>query len=216
MADRTQALNAALAKIDSQYWEWAWNYFKNQILAGKWIDDIKWELSRWAHKSTSTTSNSNKTGYTNYNRLTWNQITKNTAWWTATDLSYMKPTSYHGSGNKWDKSINIDEDPDRLAEVEYNVWEDQIVNPALFKNRNDYNKYYNYSWSSESQQRLLDELWLNANKYWLDSYQNKTADDASKVLDDKNRAQYKIMEDISQSFKRKIINNKLRLCSFTR
>lgn len=143
----------------------------------------------------NTNTNNNKAGYTNYTSLTWNQVTKNTPGWTASDLSYMKPTAYYGTNKNWDKSADIDNDPDRLNEVTYNVWQDQIVNPKLFTNRNDYNKYYKYDEASPSQQRLYDELWENANKYWLDSYQNKTADDASKVLDDKNRAQYQIMQD---------------------
>jgi len=70
--------------------------------------------------------------------------------------------------------------------MEYNLKSDMTTNPKLFKNRDDYDKYYNYSNRSDSQKKMLDEYFDNANKYELTSDENKTADAASDVAIDKN------------------------------
>jgi hypothetical protein len=49
----------------------------------------------------------------------------------------------------------------------YNLKADMKSNPRLFKNRSDYNKYYNYDKRSPSQKKMLDEFFDNANKYVL-------------------------------------------------
>lgn len=161
--------------FDKKFWAWAWNYFEQAISQWKSTDDIKKALSNWTFKN-----------YTNYTELTGNRVSSNTAWWKSSDLSYMKPVNYYGSWNKWDKSLNLATNPDRETEIKYNVGQDQLTNTKLFQNRNDFNKYYNYAWSSASQQQLLDELWENANKYWLNSAENYYADNASKVAEDAN------------------------------
>ena len=176
----------------------AWKTWDPKL--GKYVEGY---TGSWSSLNPTGSTNTTKTsGYTNYSNLTSKTPTKNTSGWTASNLSYVKDAWYWWSWNKWDKSANIDNDLNRQEEVKYNVWQDQVVNPKLFKNRNDYNKYYKYDEASPSQQKLYDELWANANKYWLDSYQNKTADDASQVIkdqNDKNRAFYSDYEAKSKA-----------------
>jgi hypothetical protein len=47
----------------------------------------------------------------------------------------------------------------------YNLKADMKANPGLFRNRADFDQYYNYKNRSASQKAMLDEFFDNANKY---------------------------------------------------
>lgn len=184
--------NVTREAFEKKYGKGSYDKAVSALKAGKSIDEVK-SMFNTTTKNTpaKTNSNNRNSTYTNYTQTTWNQVTRNTANWNTSDFWYMNDAGYWSSWYKWNKSINIDNDPDREAEIKYNVWQDQIVNWQLFKNRNDFNKYYDYEHSSPSQQKLLDELWLGANKYGMTSAENFYADNASKASDDKNMLKMK-------------------------
>lgn len=135
----------------------------------------------------ATTKNYNYNNIFPYSKLTGDTPAGPSTKWTASDLSYMKPTDYYSSWTPWDKTIDISKDPDRAKQMAYNIKQDMKTNPKLFTNRDDFNKYYNYEWSSASQKKLLDAAFANANKYWLWATENHYADMASQASTDKNQ-----------------------------
>ena len=170
---KQQKLIDAKAQADKQYWAWAWDYIQNALKQWKSLADIRTGLKN--------------NQYTKYTNLTWEKAVSNTKpGWTASDLSYVKPSNYYGRWNWWDYNADITKDAERKKQMEYNLKSDMTTNPKLFKNRDDYDKYYNYANRSDSQKKMLDEYFDNANKYELTSDENRTADAASDVAIDKN------------------------------
>lgn len=182
-------LQQVIAEADAKYGKWAWQYMVDMYNNWASLEQVRNVMKNYNSNSTSTNSNSNKwyTNLTQYTALTWDTPAGPSTKWTASDLSYMQPTNYYSSWNKWDKSIDITHDYNRAKEMAYNIKQDMITNPKLFTNRDDYNKYYNYEWSHPSQQKLLDEFFANANKYWLWATDNFYADMASQASTDKNQ-----------------------------
>lgn len=188
MAVDKKKLQAVMAEADAKYGKWAWQYMVDMY--NKWasLDQVKNAMKNFNSKNKVTTSNN--TNYTPYTKLTWDTPAGPSTKGTASDLSYMKPTNYYSSWNKWDKTIDISKDANRAKEMAYNIRQDMITNPKLFTNRDDFNKYYNYEWSSASQKKLLDEFFANANKYGLWATDNFYADMASQASTDKNMKKY--------------------------
>ena len=179
MATNTKQQNLLKAKtqLDTKYGNWAWDYVEKMLKSWKTLDDVKKELSSWTFKS-----------YTPYTPLTNKTPTKNTnPGWTPSDLSYVKSTDYYSSWEPWDYKANIAKDPDRAKQMAYNLKADMKTNPKLFRNRADFDKYYRYSDRDPSQQKMLDEFFDNANKYWLWATDNFYADMASEASTDKNK-----------------------------
>lgn len=94
--------------------------------------------------------------------------------------------------NAWDYSADISKDVNRAKEMLYNVKQYAQENPQLFKNYETYKKYFHYDARDPSQQKVLDAAFKNYNKYWLNSTENKVADDASQLAADKGNEKIRI------------------------
>lgn len=174
-------LTNAKSQLDAKYGNWAGDYVEKMIKSWKTLDDVKKSLSNWTYKSSDT-------NYTPYTSLTGKKATQNTnPGWTGRDLSYVKPTNYYWSWIDWDYGADISKDNNRAKQMAYNLKSDMKTNPWLFANRADYDQYYHYSDRSDSQKKMLDEFFDNANKYDLGSTDNLHADMASEASTDKNK-----------------------------
>lgn len=181
-----------MAKIDDATYVKLKNYYGwDAAKASK----VKAQLESWKYDSSMdkimNKLNWNNT-YTGFTSTTNKKVTQNTnPGWTGTDLSYVKPSAYYWSWTNWDYQADITKDKNRQQQMKENLWSDMVTNPGLFKNRADYNKYYNYDKRSASQKALLDEFYNNANKYGWDSTEQYYADMASQAATDKNNAKLK-------------------------
>ena len=175
-----------MAKVwDERQKRWVWD-------GNKTVTPNKTTTSTNTNKGTTTTGSNKGTATTGSNKtyyrdVTWKPTTKSVADTGEWDTSYVQASPYYREWTNWDKKSDISNDPNRSWQMKYNIWQDAIANPKLFTNRADYNKYYKYDESSDSQKQLLDEAWDNYNKYGLNSTENFYTDQASKVADDKNR-----------------------------
>lgn len=163
----------------------------------KYVDGYSWNWSSLNSTGSKTTKVDaagvkNTPTYTNYTKLTGNTPTQDGTPSSKGNTSYVKDAWYYSAGSDWNYKTNINdwsqEAKNRANEIISHVKADQKTNPGLFAkwSRADFNEYYHYNERDKSQQALLDELYDNANKYWLDSYQNLTADNASQVIIDQN------------------------------
>ena len=87
--------------------------------------------------------------------------------------------------DQWDYAADISKDVNRAKELLYNIKQYAEKNSQLFKNYEDFKKYFQYDARHPSQQKILDKAFENYNKYWLNSSENKIADDASQLAADK-------------------------------
>ena len=171
-------LTNAKSQLDAKYGSWAGNYVEKMLKSWKTLEDVKKSLSNYK----------GGTNYTPYTSLTWKTPTQNTnPGWTGRDLSYVKASDYYWSWIDWDYWADISKDNNRAKQMAYNLKADMKANPGLFRNRADFDQYYNYKNRSASQKKMLDEFFDNANKYWLGSTDNFYADMASQASTDKNR-----------------------------
>lgn len=171
-------LTNAKSQLDAKYGSWAGNYVEKMLKSWKTLEDVKKSLSNYK----------GDTNYTPYTSLTWKTPTQNTnPGWTGRDLSYVKPTDYYWSWIDWDYWADISKDNNRAKQMAYNLKADMKTNPGLFRNRADFDQYYNYKNRSASQKKMLDEFFDNSNKYWLGSTDNFYADMASQASTDKNK-----------------------------
>ena len=206
MAVDLKKVNYAMSQLDKLYWTWAWA--KAEEIIKKWwtVDDVKAAMAKYqatfknSNKNWGTTTNivsnntsrttspatNDKWGNSYYRNVTGTPTSKPTGMEGKGDTSYVKDAWYWKEWNNWDKSADVSTDPNRSGEMQYHIDQDATVNPKLFKNRADYNEYYKYNESSDSQKQLLNEAWDNYNKYGFTSDENFVADQASKVADDKN------------------------------
>lgn len=191
MAVNKAKLSSAMAEADAKYGKWAWDYMVKLYKNWATLKDVQNAMKNYNSKSTASTPT--YTNYTNYTKLTNKTPTKD---WTPSstgNTNYVKDAWYWSAGSNWNKKMDITantpEAKARANEITSHVQSDQKTNPGLFAkgSRADFDKYYDYANSDPSQQALYDELYANANKYWLDSYQNLTADDASQVIMDANK-----------------------------
>lgn len=174
-------LTNAKSQLDAKYGSWAGDYVEKMIKSWKTLDDVKKSLSNWTYKSSGT-------NYTPYTSLTGKKATQNTnPGGTGRDLSYVKPTNYYWSWIDWDYGADISKDNNRAKQMAYNLKSDMKTNPGLFANRADYDQYYHYNDRSDSQKKMLDEFFDNANKYDLWATDNLHADMASEASTDKNK-----------------------------
>ena len=170
-----------------EWYSWSWSSLNP---SGKVKVEADWTKAT-PTKTTKTTTKTSDTNYTPYTKLTNKRVTQNTnPGWTGTDLSYVQSTDYYNSWIKWDYNADISKDVNRAKQMAYNLKADMKSNPRLFKNRSDYNKYYNYDKRSPSQKKMLDEFFDNANKYGLWATDNFYADMASQASTDKNMKKY--------------------------
>ena len=124
---KQQKLIDVKAQADKKYWAWAWDYIQNALKQWKSLADIRTGLKN--------------NQYTKYTNLTWEKAVSNTKpGWTASDLSYIKPSNYYGRWTNWDYNADITNDANRKKQMEYNLKSDMTTNPKLFKNRDDYEK----------------------------------------------------------------------------
>ena len=172
----------------------------------KYVEGYTWSWSSLNPTGSKTTKVDaagvkNTPTYTNYTKLTGNTPTQDGTPSSKGNTSYVKDAWYHSAGNNWNYKTNINdwsqEAKNRTNEIISHVQADQKTNPGLFAkwSRADFDEYYHYNERDKSQQALLDELYDNANKYWLDSYQNLTADNASQVIMDQNDRIKPLMND---------------------
>ena len=179
--NKNSLLNSWRGQLDAKFGAWAWDYAYNMLKAWKSINYVKQTLADWSFKKTWT-------NYTPYYSVTWKTSTQNTnPWWTGRDLSYVQPSSYYWSWIDWNYGADISKDANRAKQMAYNLKSDMESNPNLFKNRADYDQYYKYSSRSDSQKKMLDEFFDNANKYYLWATENLYADMASNASTDKNK-----------------------------
>ena len=172
-----------------EWYSWSWSSL-NPTGSSKVKVEADWTKST-PTKTTKTTTKTSDTNYTPYTKLTNKKVTQNTnPGWTGTDLSYVQSTDYYNSWIDWDYWADISKDVNRAKQMAYNLKADMKSNPRLFKNRSDYNKYYNYDKRSPSQKKMLDEFFDNANKYGLWATDNFYADMASQASTDKNMKKY--------------------------
>lgn len=109
-------------------------------------------------------------------------ISKNTNKATETKVGPVNAIASWSRGwDEWDYKANIDNDTDRQKQMLTNIKNYAVSNPQLFENRDEYNKYFKYDWRDPSQQKLLDWSYDNYNKFWLNSNENKVADDRSEL-----------------------------------
>lgn len=120
----------------------------------------------------------------------WNLISDNLtkdSWISANDIP---------NGSKkwdaWDYSADISKDVNRAREMLYNVKQYAQENPQLFKNYDSFKKYFHYGARHPSQQKVLDAAFKNYNKWWLNSTENKVADDASALAAAKGNEKIRI------------------------
>lgn len=99
------------------------------------------------------------------------------------------------NANQWDYMADVSKDKNRAIEMIGNIKQYAQENPQLFRNYDDFKKYFNYDARSVSQKQVLDAAYKNYNKYWLNSTENKVADDASQVASDKWNEKIKIAVD---------------------
>lgn len=95
----------------------------------------------------------------------------------------------------WDYNADISKDKSRLTQMVWNIKQYAQENPQLFKNYDDFRKYFHYDERSDSQKQVLDSAYKNYNKYWLNSNENKVADDASQLAADKGNDRIKVALD---------------------
>lgn len=175
-----------MAKVwDERQKRWVWD-------GNKTVTPNKTTTSTNTNKGTTTTGSNKGTATTGSNKtyyrdVTWEPTTKSVADTGEWDTSYVQASPYYREWTNWDKKSDISNDPNRSWQMQYNIWQDAIANPKLFTNRADYNKYYKYDESSDSQKQLLDEAWDNYNKYGLNSTENFYSDQSSKIADDRNK-----------------------------
>lgn len=195
MAVNNAKLSSAMAEADAKYGKWAWDYMVKLYKSWATLKDVQNAMKNYNSKSTTSTPT-----YTNYTKLTNKTPTKD---WTPSstgNTNYVKDAWYWSAGNNWNKKMDITsntpEAKARANEIISHIKADQKTNPGLFAkgSRADFDKYYDYANSDPSQQALLDELYDNANKYWLDSYQNLTADEASQVIMDANKQKKELFD----------------------
>jgi len=111
-----------------------------------------------------------------------NNISKNTNKYTETKVGPVNAIASGSRGwDEWDYKANIDNDTDRQKQMLTNLKNYAVSNPQLFENRDEFNKYFKYDWRDASQQKLLDWSFDNYNKFWLNSNENKNADDRSEI-----------------------------------
>lgn len=218
MAVNQTKANAAKAQLDRLYWAWAWDKAE-QILKNWWTTaDVNAAMKKYSitsipnqptmnssnkkawgtstnltssNSSRTTSPSSNKWGNTFYNNLSGKAVTSSTGNAGKWDTSYVQNAWYWREWDNWNKSTNVKNDPNRAAEIQYNIDQDAVANPGLFKNRADFDKYYKYDQADDTQKRLYDEAWNYYNQFWLTSDENSIAWHASAVADAKNAQIYK-------------------------
>ena len=118
--------------------------------------------------------------------------------WSNVTPSWIQANSIPNWGKwetQWDYNADISKDKTRLREMAGNIKQYAQENPQLFKNYDTYKKYFHYDERSDSQKQVLDSAYKNYNKYWLNSNENKVADDASQLAADKGNERIKVALD---------------------
>lgn len=170
-----------------------WDYSRNTVANAK-------------RKTTATRRLSDMT-----NDASWNTVEKYSDWSTRTldkKWNVLSDTAVKNSGvnanpiqnaskssDQRDYMADVSKDKNRAIEMIGNIKQYAQENPQLFKNYDNFKKYFNYDARSASQQKVLDAAYKNYNKYWLNSTENKVADDASQVAADKGNEKIQIAAD---------------------
>lgn len=113
----------------------------------------------------------------------WNIISDNAiknSWVKASQIQ-----NWSKAWDQWDYMADVSKDKNRATELVYNLKQYAETNPQLFKNWNDFKKYFHFDERSTSQQELMQKAFNNYNKYWLNSNENEVADNASQLAAEK-------------------------------
>lgn len=146
-----------------------------------------------------------------YNDKNWNRVETYSDWTTITydkkwnilsdssvknnNISVNPINNASKAWNQYDYMADVSKDKNRAREMIGNLKQYAETNPQLFKNYDNFKKFFNYDWRSASQQYILDAAYKNYNKYWLNSNENAVADDASQLASDKWKEKVQIAMD---------------------
>ena len=146
-----------------------------------------------------------------YNDKNWNRVETYSDWTTITydkkwnilsdssvknnNISVNPIKNASKAWNQYDYMADVSKDKNRAREMIGNLKQYANTNPQLFKNYDNFKKFFNYDWRSSSQQYILDAAYKNYNKYWLNSTENSVADDASQLASDKWKEKVQIAMD---------------------
>lgn len=170
-----------------------------------------WDYSSNTVKNSTRTTSATRRLADMYNDANWNTVEKYSDWstrtldkkWnvlsdTAVKNSWVNANSIQNASKAWDQRdymADVSKDRNRAIEMIGNIKQYAQENPQLFKNYDNFKKYFHYNERSDSQKKVLDAAYKNYNKYWLNSNENKVADDASQVAADKWNAKIQVAVD---------------------
>lgn len=159
-----------------------------------WLGMTEEKVQKTAEDASAKAKSANRKVVDWYRDSNWNVVeiysdwSKSVNWvFNGSDVKANNIPNWSKAANEWDYKADISKDKTRQKELLYNIKQYAETNSQLFKNRQDFEKYFNYDWRDKSQQAVLDYAWDNYNKFWLNSDENKVADDASEIADKKWR-----------------------------